>query len=914
GDGSFPAVSVDILHEYTNPGEYTVVLTVYDDKNAKGVATTTITVTSNIAPVASFLPDKYEYAKKEVATFNATSSFDPDGIIIHYYWEFGDGSFATGNITKHAYSQAGNYTVILTVTDDKNAKGIAFRNIVVHTNQAPIAKISASKTKVYAGEIIEFTSTGSEDADGTITSYSWEFGDGSTTTGSAAIHSYTRSGNFTVTLLVTDNNGATGFATCEISVLENSPPNAKIVCEGWLFDITETISFSAFGSSDVEGNISAYHWDFGDGHEDAGMNVTHRYSAIGVYNVVLTIYDEKGHSSQASKRIGIIRSATPEMPYTILPFEIAVLNASEFMNMQIRIENVPVINNNSYALGYGLDPSSFVTFYVGIDGLGGSEGPSQELSLMIYCERYATRPLWLNNSEFVDVQGIVINYSGKWEIKVRADSLDYAWKVGETPTTYPPTYTQVTVSELLANNQTYKNQRVVIYNAVVTDSYLYPIYGMNLSHYVKFNISDTITSTELMVYANTTHRPTFLENYDRVNIWGMFSSYYGSWQVKVTERYDKIERLGIDTPPNIDNVEIDPYNVRPSQQVNITAHVIDDKRVSIVYLNYSVNNSVYHALQMIPVNVDALGNGYYKCTIPAQAENSVVKYYIRAFDNASQQASYPEDAPSTTITYTVASDTPPSFVSVTREPSNPYSNQDVTIFAKVTDDVKINSFQLFYSVNNGTYNSISMTAVNVDAQMRGDYKGIIPRQNSGSYVKYYLRVTDDASHTSYSPSNAPTSTYSYNVQAGNALNIYIGNLHSHTELSDGEGTPAEAYTYARDIAKIDVLGITDHTNMLTTSEWTTLKNAASMYTSNGNFVALYGQEFGSLSDFGHANIWECPSLCPLNTNDLAGFYSWLDSQNAISGFNHPSPSYGSNFNDLAYSANAADNMLAIELF
>jgi hypothetical protein len=102
--------------------------------------------------------------------------------------------------------------------------------------------------------------------------------------------------------------------------------------------------------------------------------------------------------------------------------------------------------------------------------------------------------------------------------------------------------------------------------------------------------------------------------------------------------------------------------------------------------------------------------------------------------------------------------------------------------------------------------------------------------------------------------------------------------------------------------------------MLTTTEWTSLKNAASTYTSNGNFVALYGQEFGSLNDFGHANIWECPSLCPVDTNDLSGFYSWVDSQNAMSGFNHPSPSYGTNFNNFAYSTNANDNMFAIELF
>ncbi len=904
GDGSLPGVSMDMSHEYAGPGEYTVVLTVYDDDDAQAQATMQITVTSNHVPVAIFSPDKYEYSKNEMATFDASGSFDPDGTIVHFYWEFGDGTTATGNLTKHAFASSGNFSIRLTVTDDKNSKGTTVRNIMVHSNQAPIAVANASSTRVYAGEQIEFSSTGSLDPDGSISSYIWNFGDGTSGEGLAIVHSFSLAGNFTVSLTVTDSAGAASSAFVSITVLDNAAPVAVLTSSGALFDTGQFIPFSGLGSYDSEGPIASYKWSFGDGVEGTGMNVTHMYSTVGMFDVTLTVADEKGLTSTATKHIGIKRPPTPSVPYTTLPFEIASQNASDWADMQIRLEGVPVVDNSSYALGYGLDPSAFVTFRVGFGGA----------SLLIYCERYAMRPLWLNLSELVDVQGVLISYSGTWEIKVRADTLDYAWKVGETPTTYPPTYAPVTITQLLANNQTYKNQRVVVYDAVVTDSNLYPIYGANLSHYVKFNVSEDLSSVELMIFANTTHRPTALENYDRVNIWGTFTTYYGDWQIKVTDRYDKIERVGTDSPPTIDSVERNPYNVRPTQQVNITAHVIDDNRVSIVYLNYSVNGGTCVRAQMVPYSVDSSGNGQYKYTIPGQMENAVVRYFVQTFDNASQEGLYPEGAPTITYSYTVATDSPPSFVSVAREPYSVYANQQAVVTAKVSDDQRITSVQLSYSFNNGTYVTITMTALNVDAQMCGDYTGAIPGQSAGTYVKYYLRATDDASHTTYNPAGAPSSVFSYSVLSGVVNNIYIANLHSHTALSDGQGTPSEAYAYARDTANIDVLGITDHTSYLTSTEWTSLKNAASTYTSSGTFVALYGQEFGSLNDFGHSNIWECPTLCPESTSNLAGFYSWVDSQNAIAGYNHPSPSYGTNFNNFQYYSADADNMCTFEVF
>lgn len=128
-------------------------------------------------------------------------------------------------------------------------------------------------------------------------------------------------------------------------------------------------------------------------------------------------------------------------------------------------------------------------------------------------------------------------------------------------------------------------------------------------------------------------------------------------------------------------------------------------------------------------------------------------------------------------------------------------------------------------------------------------------------------------------------------------NVYFANLHSHTSYSDGQGLPAEAFQYARDTARIDVLALTDHTHYMTPGQYAQQRQIAAQFCEEGRFVALAGQEFGSLAQFGHFTIYDADSLCPVSVSDLNGFYSWLARVREPAQFNHPSLA---NFNAFTY--------------
>lgn len=146
-----------------------------------------------------------------------------------------------------------------------------------------------------------------------------------------------------------------------------------------------------------------------------------------------------------------------------------------------------------------------------------------------------------------------------------------------------------------------------------------------------------------------------------------------------------------------------------------------------------------------------------------------------------------------------------------------------------------------------------------------------------------------------------------------AFNVYYAVLHAHTSYSDGIGTPAEAYAYARDVANIDVLGLTEHTHMLSASEWSQLQTIADSYCQDGVFVALRAQEFGNLNDFGHLAIYDCPYLNPNSTENLLGSYQFIHFYDATAGFNHPNPIYGTNFNNLAFYPEYVENINSLEI-
>jgi len=185
-------------------------------------------------------------------TFDARDSFDSDGEIVSYEWSFGDGSTNTGSTTSHTYAASGVYTVRLTVTDDDGAQSTADRQVDVTVNQRPFASIEASCFE----QGCDFNGTGSSDADGQIVSYDWEFGDGQTGSGPSVTHAYAESGTYTVQLTVTDDGGAQGVTSQQVTV--TAPPLRRLVAS----DAFERTVGEGWGAADQGGPYTVFNAGF----------------------------------------------------------------------------------------------------------------------------------------------------------------------------------------------------------------------------------------------------------------------------------------------------------------------------------------------------------------------------------------------------------------------------------------------------------------------------------------------------------------------------------------------------------------------------------------------------------------------------------------------------------------------------
>lgn len=149
--------------------------------------------------------------------FNGSSSTATNLPLVKYSWVFGDGSQATGAAVSHVFTAAGTYYTQLTVEDSRGLTDTVTTPIVVGqatVNQKPTAVIAV--TQGGAPLTYSFNGSQSSDPDGSIVKHDWNFGDGTTGSGATTQHTYASQGNYTVTLQVTDNRGATATATKQI--------------------------------------------------------------------------------------------------------------------------------------------------------------------------------------------------------------------------------------------------------------------------------------------------------------------------------------------------------------------------------------------------------------------------------------------------------------------------------------------------------------------------------------------------------------------------------------------------------------------------------------------------------------------------------------------------------------------------
>lgn len=248
-------------------------------------------------------------------SFDAGGSSSPNGSIVSYDWNFGDGSpHGSGVSPTHVYSSPGSPTVVLTVKDSTGATASTSKTLSISTpsNKPPSASFSATPSPATTGQAVTFDGSSSSDSDGSVVSYDWDFGDGSPHGHGAVVgHTYAGPGIPNVTLTVTDNSGNTAVSKKTMVVSNplptpNLPPVAAFTATPVRGVTGQVIHFDARASHDLDGSITSYEWDFGDGSPRAhGPVADHTYSGTGSPVVTLLVTDNSGGTGSASQTLAI---------------------------------------------------------------------------------------------------------------------------------------------------------------------------------------------------------------------------------------------------------------------------------------------------------------------------------------------------------------------------------------------------------------------------------------------------------------------------------------------------------------------------------------------------------------------------------------------------------------------------------
>jgi PKD repeat protein len=197
------------------------------------------------------------------------------------------------------------------VTDAKSANAD-----VLHSQSGtspPSAPPTASFTTNCAGLTCSFDASTSSGGGSAIAHYDWTFGDGAGDSGVTTSHSYAAAGSYTVSLSVTNTQGATGHATRTVSVsAANQSPAASFTfaCSSLTCDFIDH-------STDADGSVVAWSWSFGDGTTSATRHPSHVFATDGTYAVTLTATDDAGATASTTQSVTVSASApTADFTYT----------------------------------------------------------------------------------------------------------------------------------------------------------------------------------------------------------------------------------------------------------------------------------------------------------------------------------------------------------------------------------------------------------------------------------------------------------------------------------------------------------------------------------------------------------------------------------------------------------------------
>ena len=244
-----------------------------------------------VLPVADFSSDVTSGNAPLTVTFTDKSTGTPTA----WDWNFGDGSDSTDQNPVHIYTSAGTYTTTLTVS---NADGTASKDgtITVLQTTEPVVPVADFTSNVASGNA-PLTVSFTDMSTGSTTAWSWDFGDGPTSTDQNPVHTYTSTGAYTVTLTASNANGGSS-KTGSINVLQ--PPELALPVADFGTNATQGLAPLAVQFTYLSQNAVSWSWDFdNNGQPDSTIqNPVYVYEVPGTYTVNLTVSNENGTVSK----------------------------------------------------------------------------------------------------------------------------------------------------------------------------------------------------------------------------------------------------------------------------------------------------------------------------------------------------------------------------------------------------------------------------------------------------------------------------------------------------------------------------------------------------------------------------------------------------------------------------------------
>ncbi len=348
GTGSF------ITYAFTTSGTGSVVVT--DACSNSGLATLTVNAGGSTGTTTSCVPNAASgitvtisatptsAAVNQPITFTFTTFNDTQSTTLTLSWNFGDGNIQTpaAQTVQHTYSTANTYTVIGTVSDVLGHSNCATTTVTIGggttgttgTGGSTNPRLPVSPNGPYTGNVnqaITFGGFAQSLNGGTVTSYTWTFGDGGTAQGQSVQHTYTTAGTFTVTLTATDSTGQSSSNTTTATIGgsgttssgsattgQNSERGVTVNTGGPYSGTAGTpINFSGTATTTNPGaTIASYVWAFGDGTTSTGQTTSHSYASSGNYTLTLTATDSTG-VAVAATAVVVIGGGSSSGPRTV---------------------------------------------------------------------------------------------------------------------------------------------------------------------------------------------------------------------------------------------------------------------------------------------------------------------------------------------------------------------------------------------------------------------------------------------------------------------------------------------------------------------------------------------------------------------------------------------------------------------